>query len=195
MKAGATTKLVKFIELIGLACLLCAVACVEAKTMESTADTQLVEQLTSKDPRVSTEVAEAILRRGERMVVPLLRMKGRTQPFTGALGNPRGSMTTTMPMPGFSLTPEQQERVVTVEVAALYLISAIHEGRLDFASSALLCDLDVPPELRKAANKREYLERGYASAQAWSDACKKDGLQSLRVRGEDPLQGARLAFW
>jgi hypothetical protein len=188
-------KLVEILKVMGLACLFCAMACVGAKPMESMDDTQLIEQLTSKDYRVSTKAAATILGKGEQMVEPLLRMKGRKQPYTGALGNPRGSTTTVMPLPGFSLTPEQQEKVVTVEAAALYLISAIYEGRLDFASSALLADLDLPPERRKAANKEEYLERGFASARAWSDSRKKDGLQALRDRGEDPLKRARLSFW
>ena len=163
--------------------------------MKSMNDTQLVEQLASKDHRVSNEAAATILGKGEPMVEPLLQMQGRKQPYTGSLGNPRGSTTTVMPLPGSSLTPEQQERVVTVEAAALYLISAIYAGRLDFANSPLLADLDVPPERRKAANKEEYLERGFASARAWWDTRKKDGLQALRDRGEDPLKRARLSFW
>jgi hypothetical protein len=187
--------LVKIIGTMCFAGLLCALACVRVKRMESISDAQLVERLAATDYRVADEAARAILREGERMVEPLLRLKGRKEVYASSLGNPLGSTLTYLPAPGFPLTPEQQDKVLTVEAAALYLISAIYEGRLDFASGPLLMDLDVPADRRKAANTAEHLERGFASARAWSDALKREGLQALRARKEDPLKQGRVAFW
>jgi len=172
-----------------------APARVGVTSLKRMTDKQLVDQLDSNDYRVGKDVAEIIVSRGAKMVEPLLRMKGHKQPYSGSLGNPQGSMTTVMPMPGISLTSEQWERVVTVEASALYLVCAIYFERLDFASSALLTDLDDLPEKRRALNKEVYLQRAFASAQAWSDECKMEGLQALRDREEDPLKSARLAFW
>ena len=129
------------------------------------------------------------------MVGPLLVLQGKTEDYGGsAFGDPRGAMSTVAPFQR-GLTKEQREKVVTVEAAALYLISAIYAGSLEFASSALLTDLDVPAGERRAANKTEYLGRGFESARRWSAALAKEGLGALRDRGEDPLKSAHLSFW
>lgn len=178
-----------------MAYLCCSVACSGTEKMEPTSDSRLTEQLTSDDHRVCDQAALNIVHSGEPMIEPLLKLEGNKQPYAGALGNPRGSMVTLMPLPNFPLSPEQQEKVVTVEAAALYLLEAIYHGRLDFASSALLCDLDTLPDERKAANKAEYLSRGFDSAREWAASVKKEGLASVKTRGENPLKRARLAFW
>jgi len=162
--------------------------------MAGSSDAQLVAQLESKDYGVSDAAAVSILQRGERMVGLLLALQGKTQDYAGSLGNPRGSMSTVAPFQR-GLTQEQRERVVTVEAAGLYLISAIYAGSLEFASSALLTDLDVPAVDRRAANKAEYLSRGFESARRWSAALEKEGLSALRDRGENPLKSAHLSFW
>jgi hypothetical protein len=163
--------------------------------MAGVSDAQLAAQLGSKDYRVCEAAAERILQRGERMVGPLLALQGNTQDYAGALGNPQGSMSTMAPFQKGPLTREQRERVVTVEAAALYLVSAIYAGSLQFASSALLTDLDVAAVDRQAANTTEYLARGFASARRWSEALSREGLRALRDRGEDPLKSAHLSFW
>jgi hypothetical protein len=175
-------------------CCCLAAASAGAVTMEGSSDTQLVAQLESRDYRVSDAAAVKILQRGERMVLPLLALQGNAQDYAGSLGNPRGSMSTVAPFQQ-GLTKEQRERVVSIEAASLYLVSAIYAGRLDFASSALLTDVDVPAGERRAANTTEYLARGFESARRWSAALKKEGLRALRDRGEDPLKSAHLSFW
>lgn len=163
--------------------------------MEVMTDAELIGELDSEDYRACDRAATGIFEAGERMIGPLLMLRGRKQPYAGTLGNPRGSMTTIKPRAGSELSPEQSERVVTVEAAALYLISAIYAGRMDFASSALLTDLELPAEKRKAANNSALLERGFTSASKWSESVAQDGLKALQERGEGPLKQARLAFW
>jgi len=166
-----------------------------AVAVEDVSDAQLAARLGSRDYRVCEAAAARILQRGERMVGPLLALEGHTQGYAGALGNPLGSMSTVAPFQKGPLTREQRERVVTVEAAALYLVSAIYAGSLQFASSALLTDLDIAAVERQAANKPEYLARGFASARRWSEALSREGLRALRDRGEDPLKSAHLSFW
>lgn len=163
--------------------------------MDTQTHKQFLEQLGSGDHRACDEAAAKILERGEVMIDPLLELQGDGRWYAGWLGNRRGSMLVTLPMPGFPLTPEQQEKVVTVEVAALYLVEAIHRKRLDFASSALLTDLSLPEAQRRAANKKDYVTRGFEAARRWSDEVKRDGIEALRAAGNNPLRSARLAFW
>lgn len=163
--------------------------------METQSDNQIVEQLSSGDFRSSDAAAAKILDRGEEMIDPLLGLQGDTRAYAGWLGKRGGSMVVLAPKPGVVFTPQQLEKTVTLQVAALYLIEAIFRGRLDFASSALLTDLSLPPEERRAANKIDLIRRGFDAARAWSAELKREGMTALRARGENPLRSAGIAFW
>jgi len=79
-------------------------------------------------------------------------------------------------------------------VASLYLISAIYHDKLIFAFNPLLTDLNLPANEGIAANKEEYLSRGFQSARKWVKKCQEVGLETLRQQDEDPLKSANLAW-
>jgi len=185
----------KTLLIVGTVALLSASSCQRVKPMNNTEPFRTVELLLSTDHHVCDDAAARILEGGEQYIDQLLELQGRGEVYAGVLGNPRGSMAILVPLSGSSPTLEQRERVVTVEVAALYLLSSIHMGRMDFASSALLVDVGVQPERRFASNTSERVARGYVSAKVWADKVRQEGLHVLQRRKEDPLQHAHLAFW
>lgn len=155
-----------------------------------------VAWLASADYQQSNQATEEIFNRGETMFDLLLNQQGNQKPFMGTLlGNPQSATVTVKPLPGFPLSPSQQEKVVTVEVASLYLISAIYYQRLDFAQNPLLADLKLPPGERVAANKKEYITRAFQAVKEWVRKSKQFGMVWLRKQGEDPLKGVKLCWW
>lgn len=164
--------------------------------MDKLTDDELIELLASGDYQPVDEATKIILARGTRMFVLLLQLEGNQKPFEGTLlGNPQASSVTVKPIPGFQLNEELKEKIVTIEVASLYIISAIYHGRLDFAQNPLLTDLSLPHQNRVAANKQEYIIRAFTSVKTWINKCEKEGLESLRKQGEAPLKSSKIGWW
>ena len=129
------------------------------------------------------------------MLPLLMTLEGNKQPFEGtALYNPRSS--TAYPRPGFgTLTQDEEEQVTTLEVAGLYLISAIYNKDLYFADAVLLTDLTVPRADRKARNSPDLLARAWKSVKSWMIACQQNGVEAMRAQNSDPLAAARVAWY
>jgi hypothetical protein len=161
--------------------------------MSFVTDEDLIQRLSSPDEETSGMAALAIYARGERMIPLLVPLRGKTQLFTGAgyLVSPHSStMVFTRPGPGI---PEDQ--LVSVEVAALYLINAMYAGRMDFATSPYISDLNLPPNKRTTANRPELVERAWKSVEIWSKDLKPGYLEDLRNEKRRPLDAGRVAFW
>jgi len=158
-------------------------------------DRELIEALTSRDAAIADTAAREVFTRGDRMFPLLLALEGNSQPFPGtALYNPRSSIV--YPLPGHgTLTETQSERVTTLEVAALYLISAIYHGNLHFSSGALLVDQNIARSDRKARNAKEYLKRAWESTRNWMTTYKRNDLAFMRSQKLDPLDEAKLAWY
>jgi hypothetical protein len=170
--------------------------------MELTSE-QLTILLNSRDGRKCNRATKYLFKRGTKSLNFLLTLQGNEEFFAGScIENPYSAFSSSFLFPkevyesGARTTPieEDKERAVTVEVAALYLISSIYYGRLTCACNALLMDLSLPKSEQKMANKKAYLLRGFQAAQEWVQKCQRVGIQTLRKHGERPLNSVKL-YW
>jgi len=84
-------------------------------------------------------------------------------------------------------------RFVTVEVAALYLISAIYHKTLEFAEAPYLTE-GSPVQWQKF-NTPERVNRAWDSMETWMRTFRREGIESLRSRYQSPLSGSKVRFW
>jgi hypothetical protein len=142
-----------------------------------------------RQPLSSGREALEIFQRGDVMVDPLMRCKGDHRPYLGmVLGDPRGSQLSEMPGSG-------GPQAVTVEVACLYLLEAIHRRDFNFASSALLTDLREPPVDRRAGNSAHLVQRAWEAAGRWYEQAARAGFERTRQEGDSPVSDGAVAFW
>ena len=101
----------------------------QSKLSTSMTDAELLEQLASSNVEIADRAADMIVARGERMIAPLMKLKGDKRLFAGLLVRNTSPANFVF---GPSGDPKQDEKLlklgklVTIEVAALYLISAIY---------------------------------------------------------------------
>lgn len=151
-------------------------------------DKQVAKLIGSRDEQVSYKAAKEVMRRGERMIFLLLENKGNRNRYAwGTLG--RGGDFTLL-----STDDKEYEegRVVTVDVASLYLIMALYHGDIDFAQTAYLKGGSVVEDGRY--NSQERVQKAWASVEKWIERYKKEGLASLRSLKHDPLADSGLRF-
>lgn len=165
----------------------------QPSTMQDRAYEQVVLALGSPDISEAHEAVLEVVRRGEPMIPHLLRLKSRRQAFRGyGLGHPNASQLISLPSGD---DKRDKGHVVTLEVAALYLICAIYHGNLSFAQSPYLTDLSLRPLKRRAFNSTRLISKAWRSTTEWATQLRKVGLESLRATNQDPLSGSRVAFW
>ena len=156
-------------------------------------DEQIVDQLTSRNWKNSTEAVHEIIKRGERMIPLLLKLKGRKEIFVGhGLGSPNSA--------SFSAEFDvrkglKKELIVTVEITALYLISAVYYDNLSFAQNPFLTDLTVPRDKRTYNNGNELVGKAWKTTEMWLEKYHEIGIEKLRLSKDHPLKGADVAFW
>lgn len=127
------------------------------------------------------------------MVPFLLKLEGRKENFVGSgLGNPNPAEFLEVYPIGKRAT---HNRIVTVEIAALYLISAIYYGNLEFAQNPFLTDLTLAAERRTINNDTVFVKRAWLSTANWYIKSESVGLERLRATKVGPLTDARIAFW
>lgn len=178
--------------------LLTSVSCVfshgtQAKeiVMQDLSDDEIISALSSQIPLEAHHGVKEIFHRGERMIPLLLKRKGDKREFHGyGFGNPLSAF--------YVFTPQQNTRVakgsvITVEVAALYLISGIYYKTLEFAEAPYLTDGSNVRNLNFNTSKR--VSAAWASVEKWSRSLEKAGMQSLRSTGHSPLKGSLVYFW
>ncbi|MEA3641719.1 MAG: hypothetical protein VBE63_17530 [Lamprobacter sp.] len=164
--------------------------------MSNLTDEEVVHRLGSTSPETADAAAKEVLNRGERLFELLLRLRDNRRPFAGrALLNPDASILMPTPIEGFPLPDSEQERLVTVEVAALYLISAAFYRDIHFAQAPLLVDLEEPREKRRAANTAERLDRALRTTEFWVTECRQVGIDTLRSKGRAPLDDGHLKWF
>jgi hypothetical protein len=164
--------------------------------MSERSDKEVIRQLASRTPIEADASVDEILRRGDAILELLLSCRGDEQSFAGSsLLNPDASILTPVEIEGYPLPESQRVRMVTVEVAALYLCSAIYRGNRHFAQAPLLVDLNEPEGARTAANTRDRLDRGFKAAESWVAECRKSGLAAMRSRNREPLFGTSLRWY
>ena len=165
-------------------------------SLEPISDLHIISSLTSKNIQEANQAAHAALQRGISLLPQLLAYQGDRRIYAGtALLNPRSSILLPIEVAGFPIPESEMERATTLEVAALYLISAIYYNKLPFANAPLLVDKTANRGEREARNRKEYLEWGYKSARQWFQECQKRGLEALRQERLDPLAYAKLSWY
>ncbi len=155
----------------------------------------LTTLMTSEDHGDCRTAISEIMKRGEAMFEFLLNLKGNSTFFPGDLGDPNAAELTFMPHPDFPLSESSKNKVVTVEVAGLYLISAIYFQRTDFSRIAVFRDLNIEQVSKSISNKKENVERAYQWVEKWVEKCRREGIASLREKKIDPLAGSNLYWW
>jgi hypothetical protein len=167
-------------------------ACQSAKPMKTTGDEQLITELQSSDGEKARAAASEVFTRGDSVIPALLALKGNKKPFAGAswLGRPTAAQLT------FPTGKNEEPGTgVPIEVAALYLIDAIYQNKLQFAQSPYLTDLAAPPDKREAKNSEALIERAWQSTEGWGKLLKSEGIERLRREKRGPLDGSQVAFW
>jgi hypothetical protein len=153
-------------------------------------DEQVVEQLASREPEEADAAVGEIMRRGARLTGLLLKHRGNQRHFAGtSLFNPRASILLPIPTEGFEIPESQKYRVLTVEVAALYLISAIQRGLLHFSQAPLLLDPAEPQGSRVIANMLERVARAFDAAEQWF------GTDATARPSGDPIAASGLRWY
>lgn len=161
------------------------------ESMEKCSDLQVMKQLEHGHSSDSFRAAMEVVRRGERMIPLLLASKGNTNPVPcGALGSSDSNGAITL------LPSDNKEfdegRSLTIEVAAVYLISAIYFEEFGFADAAYLQD-GLPVEFWRY-NTNERVSRAWSAVECWYFEYQALGMQSLRKQGRPPLRESGLWF-
>lgn len=118
-------------------------ACQTAKSTKTMSNSELVVELQVANVEKSRKAANELFARGTSVIPALLSLRGNKKPFAAAswLGRPTAAK---LIFPAG--LPGEPGSDVPIEVAALYLITAIYKGNLQFAQSPYLTDLNVPAE-------------------------------------------------
>ena len=170
----------------------------DRKVIQDLTDIELIEQISSAEWQQATAAVEEIVKRGERMIPLLLKKKGDKQYFRGYLSNNKMSATAITIPSGNRRNDEQlskEGQFVTVEVAALYLITAIYYDSLSIAQGPYLTDLSLADEKRRMANTPKLIKRSWKSVDRWTLELNKQGMAALRAKKYAPLDDAEVRFW
>lgn len=160
-------------------------------------DADVIESLGRTDREVVNAAICEVLKREERIIPLLLAMKGDKRPFYGQLAND-----TTFTVPAYPSSLDEgvnaklakQGKLVTVEVAAIYLISAVYHKSLNIALSPYLTDESLPDHERRAVNTDELVGRAWTALDAWAVKYRTVGLEKLRKSKDAPLGESTVDF-
>src|SRR5262245_34411984 len=161
-------------------------------SMQEKTNEQVVGMLQSRDRELAAQAVYEIMRRGEPTIPFLMRLKGDARMFQGReLGDPRSSISVPLEVDKGRVS---RESIVTNEVAALYLISAIYYGNRVFASPWLV-DASLPTEERKPQNSSYLISKAWEAVDNWVNELKKESLDSLKSKKFNPLKNSGVAFF
>jgi len=165
------------------------------RTYSEVPDAELPFRLASTDANQATQAALEIFRRGERMIPYLMKLKGRKSIYLGyCLNDSQGGVGVREPSEDTDPKDADPDNgwYVTVEVASLYLISAIHYQNLSFAAAPYLTGTKDVRNWRYNTPKR--VRRAWKAMEKWYARFKKEGIAKLRQSDEFPLKTARVQF-
>jgi hypothetical protein len=171
---------------------LCSFVCGQ-QDRSDIADSELVSRLADADK--ATQAALEIFRRGERMIPYLMKLKGRKSIYRGScLNDYQGGVGVREPSEDTKPKDADPDNgwYVTVEVASLYLISAIHYRNLSFAAAPYLTGAKDVRNWRYNTPKR--VRRAWKATERWYARLKKEGIAKLRQADEFPLKTTRVQF-
>ena len=154
-------------------------------------DAELVTAFQSNDAEKSYAAVREILRRSDTMIPLLLQCKGNKKPFYGyGLGDRNSAFLSPLPTGN---AKRDKGRIITVEVAALYMISAIFYYDLEFAQAPYLAD-DTPIKEHRF-NTAERVSAAWQTVDAWYERVKTNGIATLRSHKDSPLRSGKVRFW
>lgn len=154
---------------------------------------EVVKALASHNRKRANWAIAEVMQRGPSMIPLLLKNKGDRRPFRGGgLGNRDAAQSIDAPTGN---AKHDEGRVITVEVASLYLISSLYHQTLEFAQSPYLTDHSLPAIERRAFNSRHLVAQAWAATEKWATLLKSEGMESLRNKTHDPLQDSHVGFW
>lgn len=193
LRTLAVTKLVILSALLMTPILLRPVYCNQIQPTETSAlsDRDLLNLFGSKNPENSHGAVVEILKRGEHMLPLLLKVKGNENFFYGyGLGHRDSAFL--FPMPTGNAKADES-RVLTLEVASLYLICSIYYQSLEFSQGPYLTD-GTPVKMQRFNTPRR-VSSAWRSVEQWYERVRIDGLQTVRSRKDSPLQTSGVHFW
>lgn len=157
----------------------------------SMSNEELVVSLESTEKEQAHQAILEIIKRGDVMLPGLLRCKGNRKFFYGyGLGHRDSAFLMLLPTGN---KEKDEARAITVEVAALYLVSAIYYETLEFAQAPYLTD-GTPVKLQRF-NTRDRVAKAWLSVDKWRERLESEGLESLRKKKEAPLKEPGVHFW
>jgi len=163
----------------------------ENRTVEKLGDQDVIAMLSNRNTESAHMAVEEIMRRGDRMIPLLLLCKGNKSFFYGyGLGHHLSSFVIRLPAKD---TDINDGSFITVEVAALYLISSIYHKTTEFAQAPYLSD--GKPVDRQRFNTAERVREAWESTEKWMEAFTSEGIEPLRSKGLSPLSRSKVRFW
>lgn len=163
----------------------------ENRTVENLKDQDVIAMLSNRNTESAHMAVEEIMRRGDRMIPLLLRCKGNKSFFYGyGLGHRLSSFVIPFPVKD---TEINDGSFITVEVAALYLISSIYHKTTEFAEAPYLSD--GKPVSWQRFNTPERVSEAWESTEKWIEAFTSEGIETLRSRRLSPLSHSKVRFW
>lgn len=168
---------------------------VSTSVMKDLSDEQVVEKISSQNQMEATQALNQAFERGTRVIPLLLKLKDDRRFYYGKrLGRTRTGDFKIDPSNANYITVDETN-VETIEGAALYLISAIYFGSLEFTHSAFLLDTCLREEEREVGNTQPLLARAWASTERWSLELEGKGLSTMFKEKRNPLSGSGVRFY
>jgi hypothetical protein len=164
--------------------------------MNNLSDEQVVEKIASQNRSEASQALNEAFKRGARIIPLLLKYRGDRRFYFGERLGRKNTGDFKMEPPNVDNVGEDETRIETTEVAALYLVSSIYFGSLEFAHSALLFDTNIPEEQREFANTQLLLDRAWESTERWVSELKEKSFDILKCKEKrEPLYGSGVKFY
>lgn len=165
---------------------------------ENLTDPELIEKLASKKERVTGAAVAEILKRGEKLIPLLLKRRNDARFFYGWLApNPNFTMNVVFPARSAAVNRQylKEGRLVTIEVAAIYLIEAIFFESLHIANSPYLHDSSAAVSEKNVANTAENITQAWTAVEKWTEKLKTSTIRELRSTNDSPLSESNVNFY
>lgn len=159
-------------------------------------DDGLALKLASDDEKEATKAALEIFKRGKTMIPHLMNLKGVKSIYEGyCLNDYKGGVGVSKPSDETSPKDADVDNgwYVTVEVASLYLISAIYYKNISFAQVPHLTGNKYVKGRRYNIPKR--VRKAWKATEKWFKKFEKKGIEKLRQSNEFPLKTTEIHFY
>jgi hypothetical protein len=167
-------------------------------SVETLTDSEIMEELAASNYKPADAAVDDILRRGVRMIPLLMKKKGDKRFFHGSLARSSGTSTLVFEPSGDPQKDKwwlKEGKFVTVEVAAIYLITAIYYDSLYISQGPYLTDTSLPETKRRAANTKKVIEKAWKATAEWYQRLIASDITTLRAAKDYPLRARDVRFW